>query len=94
MSKNDKTKSVTSIAIKLNSISVRNLFIKFFVLDICLVCILIGTWCLKGEMDFYGQIVADAKRFFNFYPITTAQYKCAGKGYRTGTRQSACGGFV
>ena len=75
MSKNNKTKSVTSIAIKLNSISVRNLFIKFFVLDICLVCILIGTWCLKGEMDFYGQIVADAKRFFNFYPITTAQYK-------------------
>ncbi|MCF0148760.1 MAG: HAMP domain-containing histidine kinase [Clostridium sp.] len=75
MSKKNKIKNVTSIAIKLNSISVRELFFKFLFLNICIIVILIGLWCIEGELDFYGELVKTAKRNINFYPIETANYK-------------------
>lgn len=75
MSKKNKVKNVTSIAIKLNSISVRELFFKFLFLDICIVAILIGFWCIEGEIKFYGEFVKSAQRTINFYPIETANYK-------------------
>ncbi|MFU7516788.1 sensor histidine kinase [Clostridium sp. HCS.1] len=75
MSKKNKVKNVTSIAIKLNSISVRELFFKFLFLDICIILILIGFWCIEGEIEFYGEFVKTAKRTINFYPIETASYK-------------------
>lgn len=75
MSKKNKVKNVTSIAIKLNSISVRELFFKFLFLDICIIVILIGFWCIEGEIEFYGEFVKTAKRTINFYPIETASYK-------------------
>lgn len=75
MSKKNKVKNVTSIAIKLNSISVRELFFKFLFLDICIIVILIGFWCIEGEIEFYGEFVKTAKRTVNFYPIETANYK-------------------
>jgi len=75
MSKKSKIKNVTSIAIKLNSISVRELFFKFLFLDLCIVAILIGFWCFQGEVDFYGEFVKEAKRNISFYPIETASYK-------------------
>ena len=75
MSKKSKVKNVTSIAIKLNSISVRELFFKFLFLDICIVAILIGFWCIEGEIKFYGEFVKSAQRTINFYPIETANYK-------------------
>lgn len=75
MSKNNKVKNVTSIAIKLNSISVRELFFKFLFLDICIIAILIGFWCIEGEIEFYGEFVKNAQRTINFYPIETANYK-------------------
>lgn len=75
MSKKNKVKNVTSIAIKLNSISVRELFFKFLFLDICIIVILIGFWCIEGEIEFYGEFVKTAKRTINFYPIETANYK-------------------
>ena len=75
MSKKNKVKNVTSIAIKLNSISVRELFFKFLFLDICIIAILIGFWCIEGEIQFYGEFVKDAQRTINFYPIETANYK-------------------
>ena len=75
MSRKKKTKNVTSIAIKINSTFVRKLFFKFLILDIFLVLILIGFWCFQGEMNFYGELVQNAQRTFNFYPIETANYK-------------------
>ena len=75
MSRQKKTKNVTSIAIKINSTFVRKLFFKFLILDIFLVLILIGFWCFQGEMNFYGELVQNAQRTFNFYPIETANYK-------------------
>lgn len=75
MSKKNKVKNVTSIAIKLNSISVRELFFKFLFLDICIIVILIVFWCIEGEIEFYGEFVKTAKRTINFYPIETASYK-------------------
>lgn len=75
MSNKSKVKNVTSIAIKLNSISVRELFFKFLFLDICIIAILIGFWCIEGEIQFYGEFVKSAQRTINFYPIETANYK-------------------
>ena len=77
MSNKSKVKNVTSIAIKLNSISVRELFFKFLFLDICIISILIGFWCIEGEIQFYGEFVKSAQRTINFYPIETANYKVA-----------------
>lgn len=74
MSKNNKSKNVTSIAIKINSISVRNLFFRFLVIDICLILILVGLWCIESEKNFYGELVQNAQRSFNFYPIETSSY--------------------
>jgi signal transduction histidine kinase len=74
MSKNNKSKNVTSIAIKINSISVRNLFFRFLVIDICLILILVGLWCIESEKSFYGELVRNAQRSFNFYPIETSSY--------------------
>ncbi|MGG7059143.1 sensor histidine kinase [Clostridium nigeriense] len=75
MSRKNKTKNVTSIAIKINSTFVRKLFFKFLILDIFLVLILTGFWCFQGEMNFYGEFVPNAQRTFKFYPIETANYK-------------------
>lgn len=75
MSNKNKTKNVTSIAIKINSISVRKLFFKFLLLDLCIIAILIGFWCIEGEVQFYGEFVKSAQRTINFYPIETADYK-------------------
>lgn len=83
MKKNKKTKNVTSIAIKLNSMYVRNLFFKFIFLNICLIAILTVVWCIQSEKDFYGSLVANAKRSFDFYPIRTAHYTVIWENGRT-----------
>ena len=74
MSRKNKSKNVTSIAIKINSIFVRKLFFKFFILDIFLILILTALWCIEGEINFYGELVQSAQRTFKFYPIETAHY--------------------
>lgn len=74
MNKRRKTKNVTSIAIKLNAIKVRDLFFKFLIIDAILMSILIGLWCIESEKSFYGELVNNAERTINFYPIETATY--------------------
>ena len=74
MNKRKKTKNVTSIAIKLNAIKVRDLFFKFLIIDAILMAILIGLWCIESEKSFYGKLVNNAERIINFYPIETATY--------------------
>ena len=74
MNKRRKTKNVTSIAIKLNAIKVRDLFFKFLIIDAILMSILIGLWCIDAEKNFYGELVNNAQRSINFYPIETATY--------------------
>lgn len=74
MSKKRKTKNVISIAIKLNAIQVRDLFFKFLIIDTIILIILIGLWCIDAEKNFYGELVNNAKRSINFYPIETATY--------------------
>ena len=71
MSKKNKPKNVTSIAIKINAISVRDLFLA---IDICLIIILIILWCIQAEKDFYGELVKNAQRSFNFFPIENSTY--------------------
>ncbi|GAA0107822.1 HAMP domain-containing sensor histidine kinase [Clostridium tertium] len=75
MSRKSKNKNVTSIAIKLNSIFVRDIFFKFLLIDICIIIGFIGVWCIEGELNFYGEFVKNAQRSFNFYPIETSTYK-------------------
>ncbi|GAA0085954.1 HAMP domain-containing sensor histidine kinase [Clostridium sp. CTA-7] len=75
MSRKNKTKNVTSIAIKLNSVFVRELFLKFLIIDICIIAGLIGVWCIESELSFYGEFMKNAQRSFEFYPIETATYK-------------------
>ncbi|WP_315077481.1 HAMP domain-containing sensor histidine kinase [uncultured Clostridium sp.] len=75
MSRKNKTKNVTSIAIKLNSIFVRDLFLKFLIIDICIIAGFIGVWCIESELSFYGEFVKNAQRSFEFYPIEIASYK-------------------
>lgn len=74
MSKKRKTKNVISIAIKLNAIQVRDLFFKFLIIDTIILIILIGLWCIDAEKNFYGELVNNAQRSINFYPIGTATY--------------------
>ena len=74
MNKRRKTKNVTSIAIKLNAIKVRDLFFKFLIIDVILLSILIGLWCIDAEKNFYGELVQNAQRSINFYPIETSNY--------------------
>ncbi|MGG7177337.1 sensor histidine kinase [Clostridium paraputrificum] len=68
------TKNVTSIAIKLNSIFVRKLFFKFICIDIAIIGLLTVSWCITGEIDFYGEFVQGAKRSFTFLPIESSTY--------------------
>lgn len=75
MSRKFNNKNVTSIAIKLNSIFVRDLFFKFLLIDIFIVIGFIGVWCIESELSFYGEFVKNAQRSVNFYPIETATYK-------------------
>lgn len=75
MSRKINNKNVTSIAIKLNSIFVRDLFFKFLLIDIFIVIGFIGVWCIESELSFYGEFVKNAQRSVNFYPIETATYK-------------------
>ena len=74
MNKIKKNKNVTSIAIKLNAISVRDLFLKFLILNACLMFILIVLWCMDSEKRFFGEVVQNAQRHVDFYPIETATY--------------------
>ena len=74
MSKKNKPKNVTSIAIKINAISVRDLFFRFLAIDICLIIILIILWCIQAEKDFYGELVKNAQRSFKFFPIENSTY--------------------
>ena len=74
MNKRRKTKNVTSIAIKLNAIKVRDLFFKFLIIDAILMAILISLWCIDAEKNFYGELASNAQRTINFYPIETATY--------------------
>lgn len=74
MNKINKSKNVTSIAIKLNSIFVRKLFSKFLWIDIFLILFLIGYWCIDLEINFYGEFLLKAKRTFVFFPIESSTY--------------------
>ena len=74
MSKNKKNKKVTSIAIKINAIQVRDLFFKFLIIDTIVLAVLIILWCIDSEKGFYGSLVESAQRKINFYPIETATY--------------------
>ncbi|WP_238916144.1 HAMP domain-containing sensor histidine kinase [Clostridium sp. YIM B02555] len=74
MNKENKTKNVTSIAIKLNSIFVRKLFAKFLWIDILLIVFLIVYWCIDNEINYYGNFIMNARRIFNFFPLENSNY--------------------
>ena len=74
MNNKNETKSFTSIAIKLNSIFVRKLFFKFLWIDIFLMFFLTVSWCINGEINFYGEFVQNAERTVKFFPIENASY--------------------
>ncbi|MGG5461252.1 sensor histidine kinase [Clostridium sp. B9] len=89
MSKSNKPKNVSSIAIKINAISVRDLFLKFLVIDICLMAILIILWCVQAEKDFYGSLVENAQRSFNFFPIENSNYTVVWSNGKTMVKEAS-----
>lgn len=74
MSKKKQNKKVTSIAIKLNSLFVSKLFWKFLLFDIFLMAVVIGYWCIEGEVNYYGEFVPNIQRVAEFFPIKDATY--------------------
>lgn len=74
MNKKNSTKNVTSIAIKLNSIFVRKLFLKFILLDIFLVLFIIVAWVINLEINFYGEFIENAKRSVQFLSRENLNY--------------------
>lgn len=70
----NSTKKVTSIAIKLNSIFVNKLFSRFLLIDIFIIVLVIGLWCIEGEINYYGEFIPDANRNINFFPIGSSTY--------------------
>ena len=81
MSKNNK--NITSIAIRINSAAVRDLFINFLLIDIFLIFVLLTLWCIEAEKSFYGELVSSAKRSFDFFPIEASSYKVIWNDGRT-----------
>ncbi|MGM9974154.1 MAG: sensor histidine kinase [Clostridiaceae bacterium] len=81
MSKNNK--NITSIAIRINSAAVRDLFINFLLIDIFLIFVLLALWCIDAEKSFYGELVSSAKRSFDFFPIEASSYKVIWNDGRT-----------
>ena len=88
MSKKNKAKNVTSIAIKLNSIFVKDLFFKFLWIDIFLIIFLIGFWCIDGEINFYGELVPNAKRIIDFYPLENSTYTVVWENGKTMVKEA------
>ena len=88
MNKANKSKNVTSIAIKLNSIFVKKLFFKFLWIDIFLIFFLILCWCFDVEINFYGEFVLKAKRIFEFYPIEGSTYTVVWDNGKTMVKES------
>lgn len=74
MSNGNKSKNVTSIAIKLNSIFVKKLFSKFLWIDIFFILFLVVYWCIDVEINFYGEFVMNAQRIIKFFPIESSTY--------------------
>ncbi|MGL5068983.1 MAG: sensor histidine kinase [Sarcina sp.] len=69
-----KNKRFTSIAIKINSKYVRDTFFDFLGLNIVLILVIGGIWCLSAEKAFYGSFVEEAQRSLSLHPIETANY--------------------
>ena len=88
MNKMNKSKNVTSIAIKLNSIFVKKLFFKFLWLDVFLILFLVLYWCFEMEINFYGEFVINAKRIFEFYPIESSSYTVVWDNGKTMVKES------
>lgn len=88
MNKMNKSKNVTSIAIKLNSIFVKKLFFKFLWIDVFLILFLILYWCFEMEINFYGEFVINAKRIFEFYPIESSSYTVVWDNGKTMVKES------
>lgn len=88
MNKVNKSKNVTSIAIKLNSIFVKKLFFKFLWIDVFLILFLILYWCFEMEINFYGEFAINAKRIFEFYPIESSSYTVIWDNGKTMVKES------
>lgn len=83
MSKKNKSKNVTSIAIKINSVFVRKLFSEFLLIDIILALVLVGFWSIEREVSYYGEFVQSAERVLNILPIESANYEVIWSDGRT-----------
>lgn len=88
-SRKNKNKNVTSIAIKLNAISVRDMFFKFLVLDLLVVIVLAVLWCINAEKTFYGSLVENAQRSIELFPIEAAKYIVVWDNGRTMVKEAA-----
>lgn len=72
---NKKSKKVISFAIKLNSIFVKSLFLKFVILDMIIAFGVMGIWCAESEISYFGRISKDAIRTFDVDSINKVIYK-------------------
>ena len=77
MNKKSSIIKFKSIAIKLNSIFVSKMFLKFLVIDIIFIICAALLWCIEAENSYFGYIVESANRNLEFISLNEINYVCS-----------------
>lgn len=80
MSKKKKSKKLKSTAIRINSDFVSKLFVKFLIMDIFIIILSVGYWCANEEKQYFGKVVINATRSFEFTSDREIVYNCTSEG--------------
>lgn len=73
---NKKNKKVRSIAIKLNSIFVSKMFLKFLIIDIILIICAVMFWCINAEKNYFGNFYINVDRTLEYISSSEIYYIC------------------
>lgn len=76
MNRKKNTRNFKSIAIKLNTIFVRNMFLNFLILDIIFLASVLALWCFDAEKGYFGYVTENAARNVEFISSTEINYIC------------------
>lgn len=76
MNKKKNIRNFKSIAIKLNTIFVRKMLLKFLILDIIFFASVLTLWCFDAEKGYFGYVTENANRNIEFISSTEINYIC------------------
>lgn len=76
MNKKKNIRNFKSIAIKLNTIFVRKMFLKFLILDIIFLASVLALWYFDAEKGYFGYVTENANRNIEFISSTEINYIC------------------